>query len=219
MLEEQYGHRYELVWGDITNYQLGNHPLPDHVPFPSLHPTTFALVLLDGHPLRTSVNGSPSLDAAEQAVHIVGDRLLISQLIIGLTTVMQGGTIVMKLSRPERLISAQLMWMFDGLAADIRTWKPVCIHATRGTFYLIARGMGFGANAGKYDEVLAGLRALWEELSCEQRRLREEDLEFIVRKKVLQGPYAGRLRELSAHLWEVQEAAWKAWREQVANGF
>lgn len=218
LLEEQYRHRYELVWGDITKYQLGNTPMAEHTPFPSLHPEFFALVLLDGHPLRTSVSDSPT-NGADAAVHIVGDCLLISQLIIGLSTVYQGGTVIMKLSRPERLVSAQLIWMFDNLAADVRTWKPVCIHATRGTFYVIARGMGYGAKAEMYDQVLTGLRELWENLALSNRRLREDDLNFIVQKSVLQGTYAGRLRALSAHIWEVQEAAWKGWRQQVANGF
>ncbi|KAI0087627.1 hypothetical protein BDY19DRAFT_239556 [Irpex rosettiformis] len=221
LLEEQYRHRYELVWGDITSYQLGNVPLPGRTPFPPIHPSTFALVLLDGHPLRTSVSdGSTTKNPqTDQPVHIIGDCLLISQLIIGLTTVAQGGTVIIKLSRPERLISAQLMWLFDSLAADIRTWKPVCIHATRGTFYLIARGMGFGVNAVMYDGVLQGLKALWEELILSQRRLRDNDLDFIIEKAVLQGPYSGRLTALSAHIWEVQEAAWKGWRQQVKNGF
>ena len=71
------------------------------------------------------------------------------------------------------------------------------------------------ANADAVD----GVKALWEELTYSSRRLREDDLDFIVNKRILQGPYTHRLRELSAHLWEVQEAAWKGWQEQVANGF
>ena len=153
------------------------------------------------------------------ANHDWGQEMLVQMIDVFQDAVFQGGTVVMKLSRPERLVSAQLIWMFDNLAADVRTWKPVCIHATRGTFYLIARGMGFGAKAEMYDQVLTGLRDLWENLTLTSRRLQESDLNFIVQKSVLQGSYAVRLRALSAHIWEVQEAAWKGWRQQVANGF
>lgn len=214
LLEEAYRPRFELLWGDVNAYQLSSQPLPGMKPLPitpATHPYGFALVLLDGHPLRTA--------AGPDEVHIVGDRLLISQLIIGLTTVSHGGTVIIKLSRPDRLIMAQLMWLFDQLAMDVRTWKPVCIHATRDTFYLIARGMGFGNSAGIYEYVLAGLRALWLDLAENGRRLREDDLNFIVRKEVLVGPYKWRFDQLSGHILQVQIAAWKGWREQVANGF
>jgi hypothetical protein len=215
LLEEEYKPRFELLWGDINAYQLGSHPLPNLAPFPitpETHPAGFALVLLDGHPLRTAAS-------SEERVHKIGDRLLISQLIIGLTAVTQGGTVVIKLSRPNRLITAQLMWLFDQLAMDVRTWKPVCIHATRDTFYLIARGMGFGRRADIYGMVLHSLKALWIDLACKERRLSQNDLNFIVQEEVLLGPYKRRFEELSAHLWAVQSAAWKGWRQQVKSGF
>lgn len=215
LLEEEYKPRFELLWGDINAYQLGSCPLPDLNPFPitpETHPSGFAIVLLDGHPLRTAAS-------SDEIMHKIGDRLLISQLIIGLTTITQGGTVVIKLSRPNRLITAQLMWLFDQLAMDVRTWKPVCIHATRDTFYLIARGMGFGKLAEIYEMVLERFKALWVDLACNERRLREGDLNFIVGEDVLLGPYKRRFEELSAHIWEVQNAAWKGWRQQVENGF
>ncbi|KAI0683732.1 hypothetical protein BC835DRAFT_1515545 [Cytidiella melzeri] len=221
LLEDQYQIRFELFWGDINKYQLGYRPIHNHVPLPISpvnRPSGFALILLDGHPLRTAVDAGQ----ATSHVHSIGDRLLISQLIIGLTTVTRGGTIIVKLSRPERLITSQLMWMFDMFAHDVRTWKPVCIHATRGTFYLIARGMGYGElaqHAGMYDGVLLRFKELWDKMASSGRRLLEHDLDFIVQRATLEGSYARRLRQLSAHLWAVQEAAWKAWRQQVENGF
>lgn len=223
LLEPAMLSRFELIWGDVNSYQLG----PDHiyhhdapfVPFPitpATHPAGFSLVLLDGHPLRTAVASGMG---ARDALHTVGDRLLISQLIIGLTTVNLGGTIVIKLSRPDRLLTAQVMWMFDKLAAVVGTWKPVCIHATRETFYLIARGMGYGELAAAYGGILRGLKILWTALTRTKRRLREDDLDFIVSATTLGGSYMPRLQKLSAHIWAVQKAATEGWYQQMEQGF
>jgi hypothetical protein len=217
LLEPELQNRYTLIWGDLNKYQLGPFSLadPSLVSFPvnpHSHPNGFALVLLDGHPLRTA--------AANHEFYLVSDRLLIAQLIVGLTAIVRGGTIVIKLSAPERIVTAQLLWLFDELCADVRTWKPVCIHGPRSTFYAIAHGVGYGKGSSRYTQVLAGLKMLWVDLGYSSggmgRRLQEGDLDFIIEEELLQTVWLDRLTELSAHLWDVQAQAWKGWKGQVA---
>ncbi|KZV63924.1 hypothetical protein PENSPDRAFT_656911 [Peniophora sp. CONT] len=218
LLEPNFRSRFKLIWGDINAYQLAPPYVvsdPRLVPLPltpASHPDGFNLVLLDGHPLRRE--GSD--------VHSIGDRLLISQLIIGLTVITRGGTIVTKLSRPERTITAQLLWLFDALCKDLRTWKPVCIHAPQGTFYAIAHGVGYGDLAARHPQILNGLQSLWIELRYADqgrgRRLREGDLDFVIPEAALELTYVDRLKQLSAHLWDVQEKAWAGWHQQTIGG-
>ncbi|KIY51592.1 hypothetical protein FISHEDRAFT_36728, partial [Fistulina hepatica ATCC 64428] len=217
LLEDNLRERYALIWGDVTQYQLGPqilwksnlHPFPFN---PEYEPG-FHLVILDGHPLRSrDVN-----------VHLRGDHLLISQLIIGMSTISQSGTVIMKLSKPERVITSQMLYMLDILCADIRTWKPTCMHAIQETFYVIARGFGDGSQAHRYASILLGLRNLWVELTGAKqgshgRRLQPGDLDFIVDQTGILG-YLNRLKELSQHLWEVQAQSLEGYHVAKANGF
>ncbi|KAL0577584.1 hypothetical protein V5O48_004416 [Marasmius crinis-equi] len=218
LLEEEIKPRFDLLWADLTFLHLGNAQNfePSFAPFPFgiSHPG-FELVILDGHPLRT----------AGPDVHILGDRLLISSLIFGLWCVQRGGTIVMKLSMPDRKISAQILYMLDILSGDLRTWKPVHIHATRSTFYAVARNFGNGPQASRYHGILTSLKSLWDELMLgssekpgKDRRLLDHDLDFIVNNRGLE-QYSERLKALSTHLWMVEAASLAQWHEARSGGF
>ncbi|CAK5284378.1 unnamed protein product [Mycena citricolor] len=223
--------RFELIWADLTKYQLGPHyigPIPD----PSLRPlppqlaqphasddraaaAQYDLVTIDGHPLRSG--DRPGLE------YLVGDRLLVSQLLVGLASAALGGTVVLKLSKPERLVSAQLMYLLDVLCARVWTWKPVCMHATRATFYVVGKGFGL---KGRWmlPRIVQELRRLWVELSYagsgrHGRRLVATDLDFIIDESTIQTVYAARWRELSEHIWETQRLALEGWRQATRQGF
>ncbi|KAK7043987.1 hypothetical protein VNI00_008155, partial [Paramarasmius palmivorus] len=216
LLEDDFLHRYNLIWADVTSFQLG----PAYINSPSLLPFPFApdtppfnLVILDGHPLRT----------AGDSVHLIGDRLLVSSLILGLFSISPGGTIILKLSMPDRKITAQIIYILDMLSGDLRTWKPVDIHATRSTFYAIATGVGTGKEARRYGEYLKRFKELWEELmfggdSGQGRQLEPEDLNFAVTEWSMKG-YVDRYNKLCQHIWEVEAASLAQWHEARSNGF
>jgi hypothetical protein len=218
LLEEDHLPRFELHWGDLTRYQLG----PMFIDDPQLQnfPVSpgFDLVLIDGHPLRSAKR------LPNDNVYLHGDRLLVSQIIAGLFSVSFGGTIILKQSKPERLITSQLIFLLDALCADVRTWKPVCMHGTRSTFYIIAKGFRLGSQAGRWPQILSGLMDLWVQLSYagpngKGRKLLANDLDFIVNNKTLKTVYAPRLRQLSEHIWTTQSKCLQGWRNAQAKGF
>ncbi|KAF7297753.1 FtsJ domain-containing protein [Mycena kentingensis (nom. inval.)] len=224
MLDEEHLQRFDLYWGDLTRYQLGAVAIADptlaDLP-PGVTPDSFDLVLIDGHPLRTAPGSNAHLPPE---LHLLGDRLLISQLIIGLTAATLGGTIILKASKPERRITSQLIYLFDQLCAWVHTWKPTCVHATQATFYVVGKGFGVGVPLGVRDYVLQGLMDLWVLLSYggkngEGRRFLPNDLDFIVGTETLEGSYAARLQGLSEHIWNVHRQSLEGWRRAQASGF
>jgi hypothetical protein len=200
LLEYQFQPRLELRLADLTTLQLG----PDDTlqPFPfHFRDHAFDLVLLDGHPLRT----------AKSPTTRNGDLLLISQLVIGLQTIAVSGTIIMKLSRPDDIVTAKLLYLLDVLSLDLKTWKPVYIHATRPTFYAVAKGVGHGRQGYRLKAFLYGFKVLWVHLKYTGWSLNPEDLDFITTEVVLNRAYSSRLQELSHHIWLVQEESLKGW--------
>ncbi|KAJ6466490.1 hypothetical protein C8R45DRAFT_910536 [Mycena sanguinolenta] len=218
LLEEDHLSRFELHWADLTQYQLGPAAIADprlqNIPFiPG-----FDLVVIDGHPLRCATG------LAHDNVHLHGDRLLISQIIVGLVSVSVGGTVILKQSKPERLITAQLMYLLDVLCADVRTWKPVTMHSTRPTFYIVGKGFRLGCQAMRWNQILDSLMNLWVQLSYaghdgKGRRLFPTDLDFIVNDQTLKTAYAPRLHQLSEHIWITQSKSLQGWRSAQATGF
>ncbi|KAJ7242814.1 hypothetical protein B0H12DRAFT_1188775 [Mycena haematopus] len=218
LLEEDDLLRFELHWADLTQYQLG----PAFIDDPQLRniPFTpgFDLVVIDGHPLRCAT-GLPNND-----VHLHGDRLLVSQIIVGLVSVAVGGTVILKQSKPERLITAQLIFLLDLLCTDVRTWKPVSMHSTRSTFYVVGKGFRLGVQAMRWYQILDGLMNLWVQLCYaghdgKGRRLFATDMDFIVNNKTLKTAYAPRLQQLSEHIWTTQSKCLQGWRNAQAEGF
>jgi hypothetical protein len=142
--------------------------------------------------------------------------LLISQLIICLEAISMSGTIIMKLSKPERVVTAKLLYMLDVLSLSLATWKPVFIHATRPTFYVVAKGVGYGRQGYQLPYLLHGLRVLWMELTYggvtgTGRGMVPKDLDFIVNKRGLKTFFGDRLQQLGQHVWFVQEESLRGW--------
>lgn len=217
LLEEHLRPRLDLRGADLTYYQLGptaiHDPRLQPLPFP-FDARPFDLVLLDGHPLRTSTRFEPRNQMA--------NRLLVSQLIICLQAITISGTIIVKLSKPERNATAKLLYMFDMLSLSLASWKPVCMHATRDTFYIVAKGVGCGKQGYRLQEWLYGLKMLWLNLTYggsggSGRVLGAKDLDFIVSNAELRRAFGHRLQQLSQHIWQVQASSLQGWRQ--AEGF
>lgn len=164
---------------------------------------TFDLVILDGHHLRTNIAADP-WDI---------DKLLIAQLIIALESVRHGGTIVIKLTYIERVISAQILYMLDVLSRNVFTMKPRTMHAKRASFYAVAYGFADEEGAEEsLKQVVIGMRNLWCELTFggeegRGRFLCEGDLDFLVTAQELrcgQDGYLDRLVTLGRNVWLVQ---------------
>lgn len=210
LLEEDLRSRLYLHQADLTKYPLGLNVYHQQ-PFP-VHTNTrpFDLILLDGHPLRTS----PSIPGDNSNNQKKGAILLVSQLIIGLQSISLSGTVIMKLSKPERVTTAKVLYMFDMLSLQLASWKPVCMHATRDTFYIVAKGIGHGKMGCKIEEWIHGLKILWEELmlGSRERGLEKRDMDFIVSERELGTVYSERLEQLSRHIWLVQETSISGWK-------
>lgn len=160
------------------------------------------LVVLDGHLLR----------AQENARRWEYGRLLISQLVMGLQAVKIGGTMVVKLSRPDNVRTAKLLYLLDIISASLITCKPRSMHSNRGTFYAVAKGVRYGAEARCFTTLIEGLQKLWHELTYggdegHGRFITEMDLDFIIRTDELADRYLLRLIELGREVWAVQAAA------------
>ncbi|KAF9557365.1 hypothetical protein CPC08DRAFT_725113 [Agrocybe pediades] len=193
-LEDRLRSRYTLFSANITYYALAPAAMNDARFFPlpaEVGSREFDLVLLDGHQLRTQVGRLP-WDR---------DRLLVSQIIIALQSVKAGGTIIIKLPMPHKVISAKIVYMFRLISGIVQ----------RGTFYLVAREVGGKEEAGLNQATfLRALRRLWTELTFggengEGRFLKAKDLDFMVTTDALIEEHVDWLVGFGKPLWEVQE--------------
>lgn len=205
LLEEHLRSRFQLCCTNLTYFQLGPSVIDDDrlqsLP-PQLKERTFDLALLDGHQLRTQVGALPW----DQ------ERLLISQLILALQSVKEGGTIVMKLPLPHKLVCAKILYLFRMLSIELRCWKPESMHINRGTFYAVARGIGKGLKGPRLPDVLVEFRKLWVSLTFggEEgfgRPMTVKDLDFLIGTDELCGYHLDWLMKLGRPLWRVQKNA------------
>jgi hypothetical protein len=125
LIEEDLQLHLDLHLADITTYQLGAYQHPNLQSLPSSFITyTFDLVLLNGHPLRTT---EPDRLAP---LSNISDRLLISQLIIGVQSVSPFGTIVIKPWKPDKPITAKSLYLFDSISCELLTSMVLCLLTT-----------------------------------------------------------------------------------------
>ncbi|KAH9478147.1 hypothetical protein JR316_0008600 [Psilocybe cubensis] len=205
LLESDYLTRFHLLSANLTYFELGPHcndtvelhRLPMYMSVP-----VFDLVLLDGHQLRTQTTSVP-WDR---------DRLLISQVIIGLKSVRQGGTLVVKLPLPHRHIAARIIFLLRILSNELVGWKPLCMHANRGQFYAVAKGVGEGKSGGNLQNYVEKLGLLWSALTFGGednvgRAMVPEDLDFIISMNDLRDHHLEWLLEYGKAFWKVQANA------------
>lgn len=163
--------------------------------------------MLDGHALRTYGHDGIIMTPDElKAAHgVYRDRLLVSQLIIALEAVSPGGTILIRLSHIECFPAAQLLYMLDALADSIVVHKPHVMHAMRGTFYVIAKGVNGSARAALRERYLDGLKKLWGKLGEGRGRMMVPgDIDFIATADTILEEYLDRLIELGRGVWLTQ---------------
>ncbi len=220
LLENHLRSRYTHLQEDILGYD-SSPVLPSKVndrPRRRLRDTLighFLIVILDGHALRTYQHPSiTTLDADAdllKAAHgSYRDRLLIAQLIIALESVAPGGTIVMRLSHIECFPAAQLLYLLDNISDEVVLHKPQTMHTTRGTSYVIAKGVFCSKQASKREQYLLGLQTVWSQLQQGGphegvgRMLVDGDLDFIASAEAILENYVDRLVELGRQTWWTQ---------------
>lgn len=218
-VEPRYLRRYKLIEQDILRYDYARESAGHHGgsldPIPEDVKGSFALVILDGHALRTYEHGYEMESSDElRAAHIVYRcRLPIAQFILALGAVSPGGTMLVRLSHIECFPAAQFLCMLDELSESIVVHKPRAIHAKRATFYVIAKGVARpGLRAQLKERYVEELRKLWVELGLGGRYGRgrvmvPRDLDFIATSNEILDGYLARLIELGRAVWMTQTRA------------
>ncbi|KAF8429042.1 hypothetical protein EV426DRAFT_206655 [Tirmania nivea] len=139
-----------IAWTDVTLHPLflpqgkeypeefpdkpafdGNQPLHPHLQSPPNKPSdrVYDIIISDGAYLR--------IHAHAQLRHWEAGRLLVSQLILGLSFIKPGGSVLILLHHLENWNTFATVYNFSRIA-NIRLYKPEWAHAIRSSFYLIA---------------------------------------------------------------------------------
>jgi hypothetical protein len=96
---------------------------------------SFDLAVCDGQVLRTHRRDPPLGDSEPT-------RLLCAQLVIALMHLKPGGTLVILLHKPDRWNSARFIHTIDSFSSGtVCLFKLEKKHATRSSFYLVAKGV------------------------------------------------------------------------------
>jgi len=161
----------------------------------------FDLVFCDGQVLRTH-------ERPEYREQLEPRRLTVSQLIFALQRIRTGGTLIMLLHKVERWQTTELLYLFSHFSA-VRLWKPKKKHATRSSFYMIARDMKPESIAAR--EAVEGWKKQWWEATFGGENGTGEFIERVEEGKVekVLKEFGERLVELGGDVWEIQGNALK----------
>ncbi|PGH03048.1 hypothetical protein AJ80_08743, partial [Polytolypa hystricis UAMH7299] len=98
---------------------------------------TFDLAFCDGQKLRTHTRPDWGQHGHEAI------RLSSAQLVFALSRLKPGGILIMLLHRIDKWATTKLMYTFSKFTdpGGLQLFKPVKSHASRGSFYLVARGV------------------------------------------------------------------------------
>lgn len=203
LMDEHLLDRYSIMFANMAKFELAPDSNLASLPMAM---ESFDLVVMDAHHLRNQ---------APMAVH----KVYTSQLILGLSAVKIGGSVVLKLHRLESEYSARLIYLLDKISSGIKTFKPMTMHKERGSFYVIARGVGLDSRGRPSVErqtllqhAVESFRTLWVNLGEEgsERKVVVEDLDFIITVDELVRRYKYRLGCLGRKVWEIQSRALEA---------
>ncbi|KAG8956635.1 hypothetical protein FRC04_000113 [Tulasnella sp. 424] len=197
MLPKHLRARYTVRYADMTKYNLQNGESEGSGPALPFSSASFDMVIVDGHALHTREfnSGLP---------HI----LLLTQMIIALEAVNDGGIIFIKLSKVASFSTASILYLFDSICSSLETIKPRGVHGNRRTFYTIVRGAQRGEVLEGYVNTLRSMRQSLINLGDSDPDLVDSILpiyEQIVTPAQLKEEYISRLIELGTPVWEVQK--------------
>ncbi|CAE6421822.1 unnamed protein product [Rhizoctonia solani] len=163
----------------------------------------FDLVVCDAH--RSRLHPDNDISTRNR------NRLLISQVLLALRAVNGGGTIFLGLSCTEPALSARILIAFTRIAESTRSLTPRLLHASRGSFYLLARDIRVGTPA--YRRFVAGLEGLWHNMAFSGARGLGRDVTWAEQNlitawdEVMAPVGVDHISRLGRPMWEVQHGA------------
>lgn len=169
-----------------------NRPLP--------HMWSYSLVICDGVRLRVHEHG--------MVREWEPRRLTISELIIGLTNVKPGGSLLALMHGPDHWDTVAVLYRFSQFS-DIQLYKPKTSHRNRSSFYMVASNINTDLAAPWVEH----LRECWYEATFggEDGRGVPFDLEEdLVVEDVLE-EFGERLIEMGRDIWTIQKEALESW--------
>lgn len=133
-------------------------------------------------------------------------RLATSQLVLALSRIRPGGTLVMLMHKAEAWDSFQLLRVFSKISTSVTLFKPQMKHAIRSSFYLVAKGVDPthpDALTATSDWKQAWFVATFgdENEFCGQRRALPEDIEKAI------GDFGAEFVRMAKPIWKIQAAA------------
>jgi hypothetical protein len=203
--------RFDLRLADLTLFDLApavpkpEPPPPDNAlaPIP-FTPNEFDLVVCDAHHLRLQPDNNARRTWS-------WTRLLVSQILLALRAVYAGGTILLKLSRIECALTARILLAFSRIAGRVETVKSKVVHKTRGTFYLLARGVR--VDTSEYRKLIHGLVKLWCVMTFDGEKGHGRDITWEEQdlitpwKEVLSPNGVNQIAQLGQEIWKIQHNA------------
>ena len=162
---------------------------------------TFELVICDGQALRTHQH---ERNREREAL-----RLLTAQLIFGLNRMKPGGTLIVLLHKVDAWDNILLLQTFETFS-KIRLYKPKKIHATRSSFYLIAKAVQ--PESAQAIQAIEGWKADWWRSTfggeagtgLDKEEATENQVEEVLDR------YGARLMEIGTPIWNIQLEAMKS---------
>lgn len=86
------------------------------------------------------------------------------------------------------------------------------MHSNRGTFYMVAKGIGRGREGARIPGIVLALRKLWFELTFgggggTGRHMAPDDLDFVISMDGIVNSHLDWLTQMGTPLWSVQKQA------------
>lgn len=159
------------------------------------HGQEFDIVICDGQVLRTHPR-------AEWRESCEATRLTVSQLILGLQRIKTGGTFIILLHKIEAWNTCTLLKAFDAFSSVV-LFKPKKSHATRSSFYLVAKNVQ--PESGPAKEAVKEWKETWYKTTFEGDSSQQDPSEEVVDAFLVE--YGPRLVELGHEIWDTQARA------------
>ncbi|KAB5593112.1 hypothetical protein CTheo_3414 [Ceratobasidium theobromae] len=135
-------------------------------------------------------------------------RLLISQVLLALRAVYNGGKILLRLSCVEKPLTAQILLAFWRISGHTETIKSLTLNKRLETFYLLAQGIRI--NTSEYRKLVDALEKLWYWMTFGGeggvgRNITWEEQEMITSwEEVMSEGGINQIVRLGIKVWEIQ---------------
>lgn len=169
----------------------------------------FDLVFCGGTPTRNHrQHRAPYRDYVE------GLRLSVSQLVIALNHIREGGTIVMLMHRAETWTTCQLMYMLSKFS-NIRPFKPRCAHRTKSSFYLVATEVK--PDSAEAKDAVRRWKAIWKRFTLYPEGLHDITIAELEDTDIAGEPVEVVLRKFGAQYVNKSRTIWLEQGEALKN--